>query len=188
MTGVTMCESAETLAAVQARLTFSPSLFSSHRYNPSHALAYTAIALFAVTFFAQVAWLIKKRAHYVRLPFSNDGEGEIETDDFSSPFSSLQMIPFAVACLGEAVGYGFRRVSADHPTGRKAGLTWVRSLFPSSTGVNVDCLLPFPPLPPSQYILQELFIILCPALMAASYYMCFGRTSSRARSDISWTF
>jgi hypothetical protein len=38
-------------------------------YNPSHALAYTAIALFAVTFFAQVAWLIKKRAYYVRLFF-----------------------------------------------------------------------------------------------------------------------
>jgi hypothetical protein len=90
------------------------------------------------------------------------------------------MIPFAVACLGEAVGYGFRRVSADHPTGRKAGLTWVRSLFPSSTGVDVDWSAPlflrrrFETL---QYILQELFIILCPALMAASYYMCFGRTS-----------
>lgn len=90
---------------------------------------------------------------------------------FSPP---SQMIPFAIACLGEAVGYGFRRVSADHPTGRHAGLTWVRCrllpslLFPSKLTFFDRC---------KQYILQELFIILCPALMAASYYMCFGRTS-----------
>lgn len=55
-----------TLAGVQARLTCSPSPFSSYSYNPSHALAYVAIALFAVTFVAQVGWLVKKRSYYVR--------------------------------------------------------------------------------------------------------------------------
>lgn len=59
------------------------------------------------------------------------------------------MWPFTVGVLGEACGYIFRRVSADHPTGRGAGLLW--------------------------YILQSLFIILAPALMAASIYMIFGR-------------
>jgi hypothetical protein len=83
----------------------------------------------------------------------------------------MQMIPFAIACLGEAVGYGFRRVSADHPTGRHAGLTWVRPAV-SSFSLSVALTL----VRRRQYILQELFIILCPALMAASYYMCFGRT------------
>ncbi|KAK4047230.1 hypothetical protein OIV83_005532 [Microbotryomycetes sp. JL201] len=53
---------------------------------------------------------------------------------------------------GEVLGYAFRRISADHPTGRKAGLLW--------------------------YILQSLAIILSPALMAASLYMCFGRVIS----------
>ncbi|GAA6039485.1 hypothetical protein JCM8097_009575 [Rhodosporidiobolus ruineniae] len=94
-----------------------------YAYDPSHALAYVAISLFAVTWICQCAWMYRRRTWY--------------------------MMPFLIACLGEAVGYGFRRVSADHPTGRGAGLTW--------------------------YILQELFIILCPALMCASYYMCFGR-------------
>ncbi|BGP16713.1 hypothetical protein JCM10213_009130 [Rhodosporidiobolus nylandii] len=92
-------------------------------YDPSHALAYVAIALFALAWVAQCVLMAWKRTWY--------------------------MMPFLIACLGESVGYGFRRVSADHPTGRGAGLTW--------------------------YILQELFIILCPALMCASYYMCFGR-------------
>ncbi|GAA5925753.1 RTA1 domain-containing protein [Sporobolomyces koalae] len=59
------------------------------------------------------------------------------------------MTPFTIAMLGESVGYGVRILSAEHPTGRGDGLTF--------------------------YIIQELFIILCPALMAASHYMCFGR-------------
>ncbi|GAA5967611.1 hypothetical protein JCM11641_005710 [Rhodosporidiobolus odoratus] len=94
-----------------------------YSYDPSHALAYIAIALFAAIWVAQVGLLYWRKSWY--------------------------MIPFMIGCLGESVGYGFRRVSADHPTGRGAGLTW--------------------------YILQELFIILCPALFCASYYMCFGR-------------
>ncbi|GAA5893703.1 RTA1 domain-containing protein [Sporobolomyces salmoneus] len=59
------------------------------------------------------------------------------------------MTPFTIAMAGEAVGYGIRILSARNPTGRGKGLTF--------------------------YIIQELFIILCPALMAASHYMCFGR-------------
>ncbi|GAA5999745.1 hypothetical protein JCM10207_005888 [Rhodosporidiobolus poonsookiae] len=94
-----------------------------YQYDPSYVLAYVAIALFAVAFVAQCGLLYWRKSYY--------------------------MIPFLIGCLGESVGYGFRRVSADHPTGRGAGLTW--------------------------YILQELFIILCPALFCASYYMCFGR-------------
>jgi hypothetical protein len=54
------------------------------------------------------------------------------------------MTPFTIAMAGEAVGYGIRILSAEHPTGRGQGLTF--------------------------YIIQELFIILCPALMAASHY------------------
>lgn len=38
--------------------------------------------------------------------------------------SPPQMWPFTVGALGEAMGYVFRRMSADHPTGRKAGLLW----------------------------------------------------------------
>ncbi|GAA5862979.1 hypothetical protein JCM8547_003638 [Rhodosporidiobolus lusitaniae] len=94
-----------------------------YQYEPSHALAYVAISLFAVAWLVQCGWLYKKRAWY--------------------------MVPFMLACLGESVGYGFRRISADNYVGRGSALTW--------------------------YILQELFIILCPALMCASYYMCFGR-------------
>ncbi|KAK4047055.1 hypothetical protein OIO90_006339 [Microbotryomycetes sp. JL221] len=59
------------------------------------------------------------------------------------------MWPFTLGALGEVIGYALRRVSADHPTGRGQGLIW--------------------------YILQSLAIILSPALMAASLYMCFGR-------------
>ncbi|BGP02486.1 hypothetical protein RTBOTA2_003811 [Rhodotorula toruloides] len=58
------------------------------------------------------------------------------------------MIPFVIAMIGECLGYAFRRVSADHLRGRGAALTW--------------------------YLLQELFLILSPALMCASY-LCFGR-------------
>lgn len=61
-----------------------------------------------------------------------------------------QMIPFVIAMLGEAMGYAFRRISADHLRGRGAALTW--------------------------YLLQELFLILSPALMCASY--CTSHTSA----------
>jgi len=54
------------------------------------------------------------------------------------------MIPFVIGMLGESCGYIFRRVSADNSCGRGSALTW--------------------------YLLQELFLILCPALMCASYY------------------
>lgn len=59
------------------------------------------------------------------------------------------MIPFVLGVLFEVAGYVARRVSVDTPTGRKLGL-------------------------PS-YLSQSLFIILAPALMAASFYMAFGR-------------
>jgi hypothetical protein len=61
------------------------------------------------------------------------------------------MTPFTIAMAGEAVGYGIRILSAEHPTGRGQGLTF--------------------------YIIQELFIILCPALMAASHYSEFKSLS-----------
>ncbi|SCV72297.1 BQ2448_4991 [Microbotryum intermedium] len=62
------------------------------------------------------------------------------------------MWPFTVGVAGECVGYALRRMSAQHPRGRSQGLIW--------------------------YITQELFIILAPACMAASHYMCFGRLIS----------
>ncbi|KAM0750053.1 RTA1-domain-containing protein [Meredithblackwellia eburnea MCA 4105] len=62
---------------------------------------------------------------------------------------SWYMWAFTLAALGECTGYIFRRISVDHPTGRGAALIW--------------------------FILQSLWIILAPALMAASHYMCFGR-------------
>lgn len=34
------------------------------------------------------------------------------------------MWPFVLACLGEAVGYAFRRISAEHPVGRGSALLW----------------------------------------------------------------
>jgi len=64
-------------------------------------------------------------------------------------YRTRYMIPFVIGMLGESCGYIFRRVSADNSCGRGSALTW--------------------------YLLQELFLILCPALMCASYYMCFGR-------------
>ncbi|GAA5948655.1 hypothetical protein JCM21900_005202 [Sporobolomyces salmonicolor] len=94
-----------------------------YAYSPSKVLAGVAIGLFGVAFIAHMFLLMRKRCWY--------------------------MIPFTIAMLGECVGYGIRILSADHPTGRHAGLTF--------------------------YIIQQLFIILCPALMAASHYMCFGR-------------
>ncbi|SGZ30438.1 BQ5605_C048g12360 [Microbotryum silenes-dioicae] len=62
------------------------------------------------------------------------------------------MWPFTVGVAGECIGYALRRISAEHPRGRSQGLIW--------------------------YITQELFIILAPACMAASHYMCFGRLIS----------
>lgn len=67
-----------------------------------------------------------------------------------------QMIPFVIAMLGEAMGYAFRRVSADHLRGRGAALTW--------------------------YLLQELFLILSPALMCASY--CASHTSASSARPV----
>ncbi|GAA5896760.1 hypothetical protein JCM8208_007079 [Rhodotorula glutinis] len=73
-------------------------------------------------------------------------------------YRTRYMIPFVIGMLGESCGYIFRRVSADNSCGRGSALTW--------------------------YLLQELFLILCPALMCASYYsashslsspLCFGR-------------
>lgn len=57
--------------------------------------------------------------------------------------------PFLLGCFGEAAGYAVRRVSASHPTGRGSGLTF--------------------------YIIQELFIILSPALLAVSDLCMSGR-------------
>ncbi|GAA5832744.1 hypothetical protein JCM5353_004629 [Sporobolomyces roseus] len=94
-----------------------------YAYDPSKVLAGVAIGLFGVAFIGHLFWQIRTKAWY--------------------------MTPFTIAMLGECVGYGIRILSAEHPTGRGAGLTF--------------------------YIIQELFIILCPALMAASHYMCFGR-------------
>lgn len=62
---------------------------------------------------------------------------------------SYYMVPFVIGMIGEAAGYAFRRVSAAHPVGRGSALLY--------------------------YIIQSLFIILCPALMAATHYMTFGR-------------
>lgn len=59
------------------------------------------------------------------------------------------MIPFVLGVLFEVGGYAARSISVEKPTGRKIGL------------------------PP--YLAQSLFIILAPALMAATFYMCFGR-------------
>ncbi|BGP40540.1 hypothetical protein JCM10449v2_004502 [Rhodotorula kratochvilovae] len=67
---------------------------------------------------------------------------------YRTRYASL-MIPFLIGMLGESCGYIFRRISADNSCGRGSALTW--------------------------YLLQELFLILCPALMCASFYMCFGR-------------
>ncbi|SGZ30472.1 BQ5605_C048g12372 [Microbotryum silenes-dioicae] len=55
------------------------------------------------------------------------------------------MAPFVVGVFGECAGYAVRRISAAKPH---------------------NTML---------YIIQEMFIILAPACMAASHYMCFGR-------------
>ncbi|ORY52832.1 RTA1 like protein-domain-containing protein [Leucosporidium creatinivorum] len=94
-----------------------------YKYDVNRPLAIAAVVVFFVAFLGHVGFMARYRSWY--------------------------MWPFTVGALGEAMGYVFRRMSADHPTGRKAGLLW--------------------------YILQSLFIILAPALMAASHYMCFGR-------------
>ncbi|KDE03700.1 hypothetical protein MVLG_05831 [Microbotryum lychnidis-dioicae p1A1 Lamole] len=55
------------------------------------------------------------------------------------------MAPFVVGVFGECAGYAVRRISAAKPH---------------------NTML---------YIIQEMFIILAPACMAASHYMCFSR-------------
>ncbi|KAM0791650.1 hypothetical protein ACM66B_006086 [Microbotryomycetes sp. NB124-2] len=106
-----------------ARPAVSPDEWRYYYYSPSKALAIATAAVFFAFFLAHVVLILKTRAKY--------------------------FWPFALGAALEAAGYVFRRISADHPTGRKAGLLW--------------------------YILQSLAIILSPALMAASLYMCFGR-------------
>ncbi|GAA6006007.1 RTA1 domain-containing protein [Rhodotorula paludigena] len=64
-------------------------------------------------------------------------------------YRTYYMIPFLIGMLGETLGYAFRRVSSDHLTGRGKALGF--------------------------YVCQELLLILSPAFMCASYYMCFGR-------------
>ncbi|CEQ42475.1 SPOSA6832_04303 [Sporobolomyces salmonicolor] len=69
-----------------------------YAYSPSKVLAGVAIGLFGVAFIAHMFLLMRKRCWY--------------------------MIPFTIAMIGECVGYGIRILSADHPTGRHAGLTF----------------------------------------------------------------
>ena len=116
-------------------------LYRYYAYDPSKALAGAAIGLFGVAFFGHLFWQIRTKAWCKSSCLAPCGV--VLTTLYS--LGETDMTPFTIAMLGECVGYGIRILSAEHPTGRGAGLTF--------------------------YIIQELFIILCPALMAASHYM-----------------
>lgn len=108
-----------------------------------------------------------------------------------------QLWPFTLGVFGEAMGYVFRRISAAHPKGRQQGLIWYlmqrcvrklrrdgmalgltnvrddferakRILFTVGEGGTRIELIEV--LTPAHVTSHSLFIILAPALMAASHY------------------
>jgi hypothetical protein len=80
-----------------------------------------------------------------------------------------QMWPFVLGALGETVGYILRRISAMHPVGRQAGLVW----YLSQRSVSPDPLVDALELIGVPFDRDSLFIILAPALMAATHYSPF---------------
>ncbi|SCZ87973.1 BZ3500_MvSof-1268-A1-R1_Chr2-1g04103 [Microbotryum saponariae] len=116
-----------------------------YHYDPSFGLAIAATAIFGAVFVAHMFLMMRHKAWY--------------------------MAPFVVGVFGECAGYAVRRISAAKPHNTMLYIVQeVSSLLPS--------LGHRPWRSKSDRILNstlQMFIILAPACMAASHYMCFGR-------------